>query len=552
MMSLPKTLRTAHFARARGRIIALIRDLELFSHSTAFWQFSKSHRVQTPIRSGHWPLRPSGQVPTFHLPCGSSAWEPSRSPVALDRVLVLWLPCGQFTSTPKISQLFWKDFNKRVDVIVIPLYIKRVDVNNTRLQREKTMDHREERGMMIAATSNHIRRKSGNLWTVPSSQGTGHPCYHVNPEKKTCTCLDHQEAGHYCKHLYAVKFVIQREFEFNDDGSVTEIETLAAIQQTRKTYPQNWRAYDAAQINEKSKFQTLLHDLCKGINEQPHTGRGRPPIPLADAIYCAVFKVYSTVSSRRCISDIADAKAKGYISRTPCYASILHIFESAATTPILEQLVIETANPLKAIETKFAIDSSGFSGSRFDRWFDHKWGQHKSMRVWTKAHIMCGTTTNVITACEISDAGDAPTLPKLLTATASRFNMEQLSADMGYSAEYNIQAIQEVGALPLIPFKSNATGASKGTIWSKAFHYFQFKRDEFLKRYHNRSNVESTFSMLKAKFGDSVRSKTDTAMKNEVLAKIVCHNICCLISAMYELGIDPIFYSEKPVDKQFA
>jgi hypothetical protein len=39
--------------------------------------------------------------------------------------------------------------------------------------------------------------------------------------------------------------------------------------------------------------------------------------------------------------------------------------------------------------------------------------------------------------------------------------------------------------------------------------------------------------MVKAKFGDSVRSKTDTAMRNEVLAKILCHNICCLISAMY-------------------
>jgi hypothetical protein len=36
-------------------------------------------------------------------------------------------------------------------------------------------------------------------------------------------------------------------------------------------------------------------------------------------------------------------------------------------------------------------------------------------------------------------------------------------------------------------------------------------------------------------------SKTDTAMANEVLAKVVCHNICCLISAMYELGVTPKF-----------
>jgi hypothetical protein len=45
--------------------------------------------------------------------------------------------------------------------------------------------------------------------------------------------------------------------------------------------------------------------------------------------------------------------------------------------------------------------------------------------------------------------------------------------------------------------------------------------------------------MIKTKFGDSLRSKTETAGRNEVLAKILCHNICCLISAIYELGIDP-------------
>ena len=63
--------------------------------------------------------------------------------------------------------------------------------------------------------------------------------------------------------------------------------------------------------------------------------------------------------------------------------------------------------------------------------------------------------------------------------------------------------------------------------------------EEYLTHYHRRSNVESAFSMIKRKFGDSVRAKTDTAMKNEVLAKIACHNLCCCISAWYELGIDP-------------
>lgn len=107
----------------------------------------------------------------------------------------------------------------------------------------------------------------------------------------------------------------------------------------------------------------------------------------------------------------------------------------------------------------------------------------------------------------------------------------------------NLEAIHALGAMPLIPFKSNASPASGG-LWEKMFLYFNLNRDEFLGRYHQRSNVESTFSMVKAKFGDSLRSKTDTAMKNETLCKLVCHNVCCLISAIYELGVTPTFWAD--------
>ena len=80
------------------------------------------------------------------------------------------------------------------------------------------------------------------------------------------------------------------------------------------------------------------------------------------------------------------------------------------------------------------------------------------------------------------------------------------------------------------------------------FGYFQFRRQEFLGHYHQRSNVESTISMVKAKFLDAVRSKTDTAMKNEVLCKFLCHNIDVVHQAIIELGIDGTFWPEKEPD----
>jgi transposase len=93
--------------------------------------------------------------------------------------------------------------------------------------------------------------------------------------------------------------------------------------------------------------------------------------------------------------------------------------------------------------------------------------------------------------------------------------------------------------------RSNATGSNNsGAHYRQLFHYFNYRREEFLQHYHLRSNVESTFSMIKRKFGDGLRSKTDTAMLNETLCKILCHNIVVLIHEIHELGIEPHFWAE--------
>ena len=62
--------------------------------------------------------------------------------------------------------------------------------------------------------------------------------------------------------------------------------------------------------------------------------------------------------------------------------------------------------------------------------------------------------------------------------------------------------------------------------------------------YHKRSNVETTFSMIKGKFGERLKSKTEKAQINELLCKVLCHTLCCVVGAIYELGIEPEFYKE--------
>ena len=74
-------------------------------------------------------------------------------------------------------------------------------------------------------------------------------------------------------------------------------------------------------------------------------------------------------------------------------------------------------------------------------------------------------------------------------------------------------------------------------LWKKMYHYFHLNRDEFLEHYHKRSNAETVFHMIKTKFRDSLRSKDNTAQVNEVLLKVLCHNVCVIIQEMCELSV---------------
>jgi len=120
-------------------------------------------------------------------------------------------------------------------------------------------------------------------------------------------------------------------------------------------------------------------------------------------LFSATFKVYSTFSGRRFMSDLREAHKRGYIWKAPHYNSVFRCLEDDSVTPVLRNLVTQSSLPLKFVETDFAVDSSGFGTSRFLRWFDQKYGRPREKAEWVKAHIICGVKTNVITAIEIGE-----------------------------------------------------------------------------------------------------------------------------------------------------
>jgi transposase len=380
-----------------------------------------------------------------------------------------------------------------------------------------------------------------NGWMVPSQTRTVRYFVMLRHDHMTCTCPDFEMRHEKCKHIWAVEITLSKQIK---DGKTTITKTV------KMTYSQDWVNYDKAKTQEKGMFLKLLHDLCADI-PNPIYIFGRPKLPLSDMVFSSALKVYSTFSLRRFMTDMQTAKDKGLIDKVPHYSTVALYMENEDLTPLLMNLIVKSSLPLKAVETNFAIDSSGFSTSRFDRWFSTKYGRYRDYKAWIKTHLVCGVKTNIITSVKITDShnADSPQFQELVSKTAENFELKEISADKAYSSKDNLKFIDELGADAYIPFKSNTVAkARQPKFWKKLYHFFMFQREEFMEHYHQRSNAETVFHMIKSKFGDSVRSKTQTAQINEVLLKVLCHNICVVIQEIHELGIEPIFAVEKVDD----
>jgi transposase len=398
------------------------------------------------------------------------------------------------------------------------------------------MDEWQERGLIIAQSNTVEKNKLG--WKVPSQSGNGTYIVNLDDGEPFCTCQHFGATHKKCQHIYAIEFIVQREKR--PDG--TEVVTKT----TRITYAQNWPIYNEAQTHEQERFVILLRDLCDGI-EQPEYKFGRPRLPLADVVFGLAFKSYSTMSGRRFTCELKEAESRGLICKAAHYNSAFRYLENPELTPLLKTLIEQSASPLSAVESDFAVDSSGFASTVYDRWFDHKWGKMRSEVKWIKTHLMCGVKTHIVTSVEATptETADAPQLPELVKTTAKTFSINEVSADKAYSSRRNLHSVNAVGATPFIPFKIYSKG-SQGSkpfdgLWHRMWHFYNFNREPFMQHYHKRSNAETVYSMIKMKFGSSVRSKTPVAQVNEVLCKILCHNICVLIQSIYELGIEPTF-----------
>jgi transposase len=392
---------------------------------------------------------------------------------------------------------------------------------------------KKEKGKEIAKNSEI--KFDGIIWIVPSSSGKKE--YKIDMQNQNCTCPDFQKHLVKCKHQYAVDEKVSHFYKTvaaNNNGK---------SKPKKKQTPRNWSGYNTAQTKGRSKFLELLFELCKQVDKSAipkQIGRGRKRTPIEDILFGMLLKVYEVKNSRAMPEILDEVLKKDFITETFSYNTISNYFQQDWMTPILSELVTISSLPLASVETSFSVDSSGFGVSKMTTWQNVKYGNDEEWHQWVKAHIICGNRTKIIISAEITPAykSDSPFLASLINKTAKHFILEEVMADAAYSSSNNLEMIENHNAKALIAFKANAVFGKNGETWDRLLNYYKYRYDEFHARYRFRSNVENAFSSMKSVFGQNLRSRSETGQINELLAKIICHNLRVLVRSIYELNID--------------
>ena len=174
------------------------------------------------------------------------------------------------------------------------------------------MNTREAKAVEIADRFRIV--ESSGKWSVPSQSSPSKKyAVKVLGNEGRCECPDFEMHLKPCKHLLAVRYILAREK--NADGSVTVTETITLasgrpIRKIGRTTTQHRRT-------RRITFRLCFTVSAKESSRLRKTGKGQRRLPLADVIFAATFKVYSTVSGRRFMSDLRESKERGYIERCP-------------------------------------------------------------------------------------------------------------------------------------------------------------------------------------------------------------------------------------------
>lgn len=312
----------------------------------------------------------------------------------------------------------------------------------------------------------------------------------------------------------------------------------------KRRYPRDEGLYNLVQENEIPLFIACLPGAVEAVldRETLWQGVGRPHTKLRDVLICLVIKEYFDLSLRRTIGLLWLLRRAGCIDvKVPCFKTLGNYMNNGSIQVYLDRLVELTAALFAQVERCMATDTSGISTSCSSSWFNIRMRRRTMVHDHIMVHISVGTRSNVVVALDIRrDRGhENEVLRSHVEKVARNFDVEEWSGDRLYLTRKNCDAVAAIGAEPWFMLKSNTRAKAGGSpAWSRMVLAFRNRPDEAAMKYHRRSNVESTYSAKKRKFGSSVRGRSPTSQRIEETISWVGYNLSTVPRARYEFGID--------------